>query len=157
MIESCCGKWIENGNGNWVLIDMGEVVATVYARSGGWGAVWNGAGDCKPRWLKGTFDYPEHACDAVETAISEGPHSLKWWPPDEDWVPSKKGGYYRRVDGSIVSVKESRSKSWYAVHMGGALLGKAGRPSWFSTAEQARDAVNACARGDVGWEWIERG
>jgi hypothetical protein len=31
-----------------------------------------------------------------------------------------------------------------------------GRPSWFSTSEQARQAVNELAGGVGGWSWIAR-
>src|SRR6266702_1148775 len=118
MNEHYCGEWKENGNGNWVLIDdYGDLVSTVYARNDSWRAIWNGARDGKARRLKATFDTAEDACRAAETAIAEGKGSTKWWPPDDEWLPTKTGGYYRKRGGSIVSVKESKTKSWYAVSM----------------------------------------
>lgn len=46
-------KWIENSNGNWVWVDPDGAWATVYATNNGWGGVWNGAADGRPRQLKG--------------------------------------------------------------------------------------------------------
>src|SRR5262245_48321874 len=35
-----------------VLIDAGDLTATVYSTENGWGAIWNGAADAKPRRLE---------------------------------------------------------------------------------------------------------
>jgi hypothetical protein len=61
--------WIENSNGNWVLIDDG-VEATVYEAGDEWRAVWNGASDGKPRRLKAKYSSDTEAMAATETAIA---------------------------------------------------------------------------------------
>jgi hypothetical protein len=147
-------EWIENNNGNWVWVGLDGIRATVYTTGDGmWGAIWNGP-DGKPRRLKEKFGCAEDAQSAIETADREGSRSQKWWPPDDEWIKSKKGGYYRKVKGMVVSVKQAGSKSWYAVRMGGALLGQDGRPMWFTTAEEARRAVNDSAAGRGTRSWI---
>ena len=104
------GDWRETGNGNWVLPGLEGVEATVYATHDSmWGAIWNGALDGKPRRLKAKLDSAEEACCAVETAIGEGERSLMWWPPDDHWQKSKKGGCYRKLNGaSVLSNKQNR-------------------------------------------------
>jgi hypothetical protein len=112
-------KWMENHNGNWVWVDGSEGVrATVYANHDGtWGAIWNRTLDGMPRQLRAKFGCANDAQQAVEIADREGSGSLKWWPRDDEWIESKKGGFYRKVPGVIVSVKQAKSKSWYAVNM----------------------------------------
>lgn len=150
-------KWIENSKGNWVWVGSDRVCATVYGTHDGmWGAIWNGAADGRPRRLKGKFDYAEDAREAVQIADLEGEASSKWYPPDDEWLKSKKGGYYRKVNGAIVSVKQAKSKSWYAVSMEGALLGLNNRAAWFPTAEEACKSVDEFAADIGAWHWITR-
>lgn len=150
-------KWIENCKGNWVGVGFGCIHATVYAIDDGmWGAIWNGAADGRPRRLKEKFDSAEDAQAAIEVAADEGEESERWWPSDDTWMKRKGGGFYRKVEGMIVSVKQARSKSWYAVCMGGALLGQHRRPVWFTTAEEACKAVDALDAGRGNWSWIGR-
>jgi hypothetical protein len=149
--------WIENPNGNWVWIRCGELVATVYATDDNeWCAIWNGAADSSSRRLKGKFDCAEDAQEEVEVADGEGEESPKWHPPDDQWIERKGGGYYRKVNGLVVSVKQAKSKSWYAVRMGGGLLGRSGRTSWFSTAEKACRAVDELNAAGGDWRWMAR-
>jgi hypothetical protein len=128
--------WIENSNGNWVLIDDG-VEATVYEAGDEWSAVWNGAPDGKARRLKAKYSTSEEAIAAVEAAIAEGPNSMRWWPPDDQWLPTKKGGYYRKYNGVVISVKQARSGAWFVTN-GSASLGRYGRTTWFTTDAEAR-------------------
>ena len=141
--------WHETESGNWVLIEGGALEATVYVTGSSWGAIWNGAADGRPRRMKQKCDDPETAMASVETAIAEGKDSLRWWPPDQQWQPTKKGGWYRKLNGLIVSVKQAKSGSWYAVNAAGGFLGKGGRPTWFGTEKEARAAVDTLAVGEV--------
>jgi hypothetical protein len=151
------GDWRETGNGNWVLPGLEGVEATVYTTHDSmWGAIWNGALDGKPRRLKAKLDSAEEACRAIETAIEEGEQSLRWWPPDDHWQKSKKGGCYRKLNGGTVSVKQAKSKAWYAVNAVGGLVGIGDRPSWFATETEARSAVDALASGTGEWRWVTR-
>jgi hypothetical protein len=146
--------WVENSNGNWVLIESGELEATVYKTDFEWRTVWNGAQDGKARRLKAKYETAEKAMVAAETAIAEGPNSICWWPPDDRWQTTKKGdGYYRKHNGQVVSVKRTRTGSWFATN-GSASLGRYGRTAWFPTAEEARTAVDAFARREGDWHWV---
>ena len=113
-----------------------------------WGAIWNGAPDGRPRRLKGKFDYVDDARSALELAAAEGKYSEKWYPPDGEWQTSKAGGYYRRLDGTVVSVKKAKSGAWYAT-LAGAVLGQQGRPTWFQAPEDAQRAVEVFAQGNL--------
>lgn len=147
-------EWKETANGNWVLIEDG-VTATVYSTENGWGAVWNGASDGKPRRLKMKFQSAEKAMRIAESAIADGKHSPSWEALECGWKKTKKGdGYYRKLRAATISVKRAKSGSWYAVNMHAALLGQAGKTTWFSTAEQAREAVDALLGGDCNWCWM---
>jgi len=148
--------WIENNKGNWVLRGDGVVYATVYATNSGWGAIWNGGGDGVARRLKAKFEDAGEAIDALESAAMEGDASAKWYPPDEGWKERKKGGYYRKVHGAVVSVKQAKSGSWYAVHMDGGLLGQSGRPMWFHAPDEVCKAVDELDDGSDVWHWITR-
>jgi hypothetical protein len=146
--------WRETESGNWVLIEGEELEATVYRTGASWGAVWNGAADGRSRRMKQKCDDPETAMSSVETAIAEGKDSLRWLPPDQQWQPTKMGGWYRKLNGLIVSVKQAKSGSWYVGNSAGGFLGKEGRTTWFSTDKQARDAADAIAAGGGDWGWI---
>jgi hypothetical protein len=90
---------------------------------------------------------------ATEGAIAEGPNSMGWWPPDDQWLQTKKGGFYRKHNGIVISVKRASSGSWYVTN-GSASLGRYGRTNWFSTDAEARSAVDAFVRGSGEWQWI---
>lgn len=148
--------WVENNNGNWVWIYGGEVIATVFTYSDeSWGAVWSGSGDGEPRFLKARCNSAEEAQSLLEDAIEEGDGSSLWWPANNQWTESKKGSYYRKVDGATISVKQAKSGSWYAAGIDG-VLGQGGRPMWFKTAEEACKAVDLFAVGSGGMQLIAR-
>lgn len=148
-------KWIVNENGNHIWVASNGPRATVYPTPDHtWAAVWNGALDGRPRRLKEKFAYPEDAEDAVEVADNEGQESDKWWPPDAEWIANKNGGYRRKVNGVVVSVKQAKSGSWYATRMGGMMLGQNGQTTWFRTAGEACGAVNAYEARQGSWRWI---
>lgn len=149
--------WVQNSNGNWLWFhDDNGHVATAYACSHGtWRGIWNGAADGKPRRLKAMGESPEEVQSLLEKAALEGDTSNLWWPPDDQWSETKKGSYQRRVNGATVTVKKTKTGSWYAVQVDG-LLGRAGHPLWFSTADEARKAVNLFALGSGNMDWITR-
>jgi hypothetical protein len=80
---------------------------------------------------------------------------MKWWPPDDQWMPTKTGGYYRRLNGDVISVKKAKSGSWFVTN-GSAFLGRYGRTSWFATDAEARNAFDAFADGGGDSQWIRR-
>jgi hypothetical protein len=142
--------WRETDNGNYVLIEGGDLVATVFSKDGeSWGAVWNGAADGKPRFLKARCDSAEEAQALLEDAI-EGGDEARWWPIDNQWTLSKKGDPYRRVEGAgAITVKRAKSGSFFACGADG-LLRQGGKPMWFPTAAAARAAVDRYAAGVSG-------
>jgi hypothetical protein len=146
-------RWRENSNGNWVLIEDGELEATVYKTDLGWGSVWNGALDGKSRRHKGKHASAEEAIAATEAAIAEGQKSMKWWPPDDQWQQRKAGGYYRKHNGRLISVKKAKTGSWFATN-GDASMGRHGSTTWFPSPEEARAAVDPVANGGGEWHWV---
>jgi hypothetical protein len=149
--------WMVNSKGNWVWVDhFIGVRATVYRGADGlWGAIWNGAKDHRTRRLKGKFEDAQEAQSSLVVADLEGELSDRWWPPDDEWLESKKGGYYRKINGAVISVKRAKSGSWYVVQAG-VLLGRGGSPAWFATADQARTAADEFATGRGGYSWVFR-
>jgi hypothetical protein len=147
--------WRENGNGNWILVGDDGVEATAYSTDNGWGAVWNGAEDGKPRRLKAKYPSSDETIAAVEAAILEGKGSMRWWPPEDQWQLTKKGSYHRKHKGLMISVKKARTGSWFVTN-GSASLGQYGRTTWFITDAAARAAVDAFASGTGDWHWVRR-
>lgn len=61
-------------------------------------------------------------------------------PGDPDWNPPQ------------LKIKQTKTgSSWYATGKGG-VLGRAGRPTWFKTADEAQRATDQYTLGDGGWE-----
>jgi hypothetical protein len=149
-------NWLENFAGNFVLIESGMPSATVYRAGVAWGGVWNGAADGAARRLKGKWDTAEEACDAMESAIGEGPNSNQWWPRDGAWLRAKKGNLYTKVNNLTISVKPATSGNFYVVNSAGGILGCGGLTSWFSTEKEATAASDELIgqRGD--WAWVRR-
>lgn len=143
-------EWIETDNGNWVLPGDDGVEATVYRAGSEWGAVWNGAPDGKTRRLKAKLPTAAEEIAATEAGIAEGADSVRWWPQDDQWLPTKKEGFYRKHNGMVISVKQAKSGSWFAAN-GSASLGRYGRTTWFSTDSEARSAADALVRGSGEW------
>jgi hypothetical protein len=146
-------EWIKTDNGNWVLPGDDGVEATVYRAGSEWGAVWNGAPDGKTRRLKAKLPTAAEEIAATEAGIAEGADSVRWWPPDDQWLPTKKEGFYRKHNGMVISVKQAKSGSWFAAN-GSASLGRYGRTTWFSTDSEARSAADALVRGSGEWQWV---
>ena len=80
---------------------------------------------------------------------------MSWWPPEDEWLPTKKGGYYRKHSGVVISVKRAKSGSWFATNSS-ASLGRYGRTTWFSSDADARAAVDALAQGVGDWHWVSQ-
>ena len=72
---------------------------------------------------------------------------------DDAWPNVFRGDYLGKADGQVVSVKRDKSGYWYAFR-GSELLGRAGCLRRFTSATEARDAVELCAAGNDGWGWI---
>jgi hypothetical protein len=133
----------------------GAVIATVYATDDGCsGAVLNDTGD-GPRRLKGKHRSAEDVQEIVEQVERDGIDPDQWYPPDGEWQPRKGGGHYRKLYGSIVSVKQAKSGAWYAA-MSGAMLGQRGQLMWFADEHEAMRAVDQSEHRVGGWEWIGR-
>ena len=100
------------------------------------------------------FESAEEAMCITEDAIAKGEDDPRWKELECGWKKTKKGGgYYRKQEGMTISVKQVKSGWWYVVNMYGGRLGDAGGASWFPTAEEAREAVNALLGGDYNWCW----
>jgi hypothetical protein len=149
-------RWGENAKGNYVALGDGGVIGTVYrTQDGRWSAVWNGGAGGQPQRLKGEHWSAEEVQEIIEQTEREGMDPDEWYPPDAEWQQATKGGYYRRLLGSVVSVKQAKSGSWYAT-MNGALIGQRGQPMWFADEHEAMRAVDQSEHRRGGWEWISR-
>ena len=146
-------KWVRNAKGKLVAVTSGRIIGTVYQTDDGcWSAVWNNATD-RPLRLKGKRRSAEEVQDIIERAEAAGITPDNWYPPDNEWQSRKKGGHYRKLSGSTVSVKQAKSGSWYAAIKGGS-LGQGGQPAWFTDEREAMAAVDQLRHRRGGWEWI---
>jgi hypothetical protein len=149
-------RWVENSKGNHVALGNGGVIGTVYQTpDGGWSGIWSGGADGPPQRLKGEYCSVEEVQQIIEQTERDGMDPAEWHQPDGEWRQAKKGGYYRRLFGSVVSVKQARSGSWYAT-MDGTFIGQRGQPTWFADEHASRAAVDQSERRCGAWEWIRR-
>jgi hypothetical protein len=149
-------KWICNAKGNFVALGGGVVIGTVYQKDdGSWGGVWSGGAGEPSRRLKGEYWSAEEVQEIIDQTERDGMDPDLWYPSNGEWQQAKKGGYYRRLFGSIVSVKRAKLGSWYAT-MENALIGQRGQPTWFADDQAAKAAVDQLANRCGSWEWIER-
>jgi hypothetical protein len=149
-------RWVENAKGNLVALGNGSVIGTVYRTHGGrWSGVWTGGTEGQPLRLKGEYWSPKAVQEVIERTERDGMDPDRWYPPDHKWQSAKKGGYYRRLFGSTVSVKQAKSGSWYATTNGG-LLGRRGQPVWFIDGREAMAAVDQSEDRRGSWEWIRQ-
>src|SRR5262249_37219904 len=146
---------VENGNANFVVRDGSSVLATVYSTGDEWCANWNGAPDGKARRLKAKYPTSEEACEAAERAIDEGQGSKKWWPLDGEWRRTEKGNPHTMIDTVPVSVKRARSGYFYVANALRGLLGRGSKPAWFSTEQDAMNAVTELRAHCGDWAWCE--
>jgi hypothetical protein len=133
-------RWVENAKGNHVALRNSGIISTAYpTRHGGWSAVWAGGARGHSQRLKGEHWSLEEVQEIIEQTERDGMDPGRRYPPDREWQHSNKGGYHRRLFGSIVSVKQAKSGSWYAARNGG-LLGQRGQPTWFADEREAKAA-----------------
>jgi hypothetical protein len=125
-------EWNENSNGNYVyVIDTDDIMTVFKNRDGDWVGVY------RDRFTKGSFDTAEEAMKVMDSVL-EGDTSMLRAPPIRGWIKNKAGsGFHRRTRGGVVSVKQSKSGSWYAI-INGSLLGD----EWFKSPEAAKTAVD---------------
>ena len=117
-------EWQNTATDNIVLIsESGTILATVFVRPNGWGAVVNwdhlhGASRhaTDGRFLRGTWAAPDGAKAAVEAVLQAGTDSPLLQPtPNCAWKRIKRGmGYWRRDRGATLTVKQAASQAWYA-------------------------------------------
>lgn len=138
-------EWQNTATDNIVLIsESGTILATVFVRPNGWGAVVNwdhlhGASRhaTDGRFLRGTWAAPDGAKAAVEAVLQAGTDSPLLQPtPNCAWKRIKRGmGYWRRDRGATLTVKQAASQAWYATLDGEQPAG------WHPTAAAAVVAV----------------
>ena len=126
-------NWSENQNGNFVyVIDTDEVMCVFPNQTfGGW------TGRLNDTFLKGSYDTPEEAQEAMEKLVFEGQSSLGK-TATSSWKPAKKGGFYRQNANGIVTVKQARTGKWFVTYNGEMIQGR-----WFDTLEEAKQLANS--------------
>ena len=73
----------------------------------------------------------------------EGIERIEFIPivANSGWKRAKKGGYYRKQDETFLSVKQSKSGSWY-ITVNGELI----KNCWMPTAKEAQRIANSYVR-----------
>jgi hypothetical protein len=118
-------EWRENHNGNYVQVDDGTLT-TVFKTSDN---KWRGIRD--EMMTEEIFDSAEKAMDAVDECKVKFNHKIQS-ARNTGWRVVKKGGYYRRDSGRIVTVKQAQSGKWFIT-----FNGKKVEDQWLHTKEEA--------------------
>jgi hypothetical protein len=131
MGASTMSDWLENENGNYVFVEDGEVTTVFRDRLGDWRGLRSG------ERTRGSFDSPEELMEGIELEIIEFIPIVA----NSGWKSAKKGGYYRKQDETFLSVKRSKSGSWY-ITVNGELI----KNCWMPTAKEAQRIANSYVR-----------
>lgn len=133
------GEWQKNSNGNYVLIDSGECRATIFPDNDsliGWRARLS---DC-------LLTESSHSIEYMQELVEQ---TLRWprrdWeccrPRGSAWKTNKTGGLYKQTKAGNITIKRSKSGSWYAASHEG-LLPCRESPRWFVTQDEAKCYVD---------------
>ncbi len=139
-------EWKETANGNYVCIQSGDLVATVFCKNvcDPWKIIINNGG--AGRFVAGEdFDDHREAISRAEAVLSGATCTLLPIKPKDEttsWKQQKaisngSPTYGRKYQGSGVSVKKAKSGQWYYNVHGSTPQG------WFDSAEEAMQAFDA--------------
>ena len=119
--------WYESNNGNYVYsISKGDVMTVYKKKDGDWGGIYDG------RYLRGSYANPEEAQERMESWIIDGDSSLEAPPRILGWQPAKKGGFYKKANGGIATVKQAKSSKWF-ITINGDMVERV----WLNSPEEA--------------------
>lgn len=147
-------NWHPNPKGSYALLTGcegeydREILATVFETTSGWGGVCN-IWDERGRFLRGkSYSTADEVAEVLCGAIDDGNSSSRWastagrgWTPIKPKRKSDHGkdmGYWRKSKRGMLTVKPTKTGSWFAL-IGGKMVTQAGgeKPVWFQTAEEA--------------------
>jgi hypothetical protein len=118
--------WDEKGNGNYVCENDESIKITVFTdRNGDWRGIMD------ERITEDCYATPEEAMKAID----EGKAcfvKFRSGARTTEWMPAKKGGWYRYHLGQILTAKQSSSGQWF-ITVNGTLV----RDRWFPSFEVA--------------------
>lgn len=124
--------WHETNNGNYVCEDEEAIKITVFTDKNG---DWRGIRD--ERITEDRYPSAEEAMKSIEEGDAEFV-KFRPGPRTTDWMPAKKGGYYRHNNGDILTAKQASSGQWYLT-VNGSIV----RDKWFSTFDEASRYANS--------------
>ena len=140
-------NWLENGNGNFVMLDGGSLLATVFKNSYGvWQIIVNSDEGGK---LVGdeNFESAEDATERADAILAGAPcgYARKNSVGRTDWAPQKakangKPTYGRKDGKSSVTVKCASSGKWFYMTYNGPSHSEP--QGWYNTAEKAMQAYD---------------
>jgi hypothetical protein len=127
-LEMILEEWKESQNGNFYRPLDGDVIVTVCLCKDG---RWRGISDDK---ITGeSFDAAEKAMSAID---DDEVTFIPFRPRDTGWKAAKRGGFYRQVHGTIYTIKQATSGSWF-VMVGDVFV----KDQWFSSVDAAKEYV----------------
>ena len=139
-------EWKESASGNYVCIDSGDLLATVFCKNmyDAWKIIINIDGDGH-FVAEETFDDHDEAMERTEEILNGADCTLVLMKPKDEttsWRQQKSTSngsptYGRKLQGVGVSVKKASSGSWYYNVHGSAPQG------WHESAEEAMQAFDA--------------
>ena len=118
--------WHETQNGNYICQTNDTTKITVFIDKNG---QWRGIKDDHITGL--SYSSAEDAMNAIEKGRANFV-KFRPGPKTTDWMPAKKGGYYRYHNGKILTARRASSGQWYVTVNGSIILDK-----WFSSFEAA--------------------
>ena len=138
-------EWKESASGNYVCIDSGDLIATVFSNGYEWQIIINGDDADGRTVAEEYFDNPDDAMERTEEILRGADCTLVLMKPKDEttnWrqqrsTSSGSPTYGRKHQGVGVSVKKASSGSWYYNVHGSAPQG------WYGSAEEAMQAFDA--------------
>ena len=138
-------EWKESASGNYVCIDSGDLIATVFSNGYEWQIIINGDDAYGRIVAEEYFDNPDDAMERTEEILRGADCTLVLMKPKDEttnWRQQRSTSngsptYGRKHQGVGVSVKKASSGSWYYNVHGSAPQG------WYGSAEEAMQAFDA--------------
>jgi hypothetical protein len=121
-------EWKESQNGNFYrTLDSGLIVTVYLCKDG----LWRGISDNKI-----TSEFFKSAEKAMKGIDRDDINFIPMRARDTGWKTAKKGGFYRQVHGTIYTIKQATSGSWF-VMVGDVFV----KDQWFSSVDAAKEYV----------------
>ncbi len=142
-------EWKESASGNYVCIDSGDLIATVFCKNvcDAWKIIINSDGD-RHFVANEAFDDHDEAMERAEEILKGADCTLVLISPEDEttsWrqqktVSNGSPTYGRKHVGVGVSVKKAKSGQWFNITYTGSDTSEP--QGWYGSAEEAMQAFD---------------